>query len=328
MFELLLIIYGFIVWLIFIKFKLLPWVFISKVIVCIIPIIGLATLWLLMNVFQPYSNDVRVLRYVVPIVSRVTGRVIEVDASGNTPVKKGDVLYKIDPRQFQYAVNGYNARLQEIKVQESFAALRLSQARQLSQTGAGPKYDFEDYERQVSQYQQQILQAQADLDTAKQNLAETVVYAPSDGTVINLQLRPGALSAQLPMVPVMSFVENTGFVVASYPQNALHQIAVGDPVEITLKTMPGKIIKATVDSIILAQGQGQVQISGTVPTVLQPPPSGRFFVRFKLANGIPIQSLPMGASGNAAIYTESLKPIRIIRQVIIRVMSIINYIVF
>lgn len=327
MFELLLIIYGIIIWLIFFKFKLLPWVLVSQIIVAIIPMIGIAALFLLINIFQPYSKDVRVLRYVVPIVSRVTGRVIEVDVSGNTPVKKGDVLYKIDPREYQYAVNGLTARLEEVKVLESFALLRYTQSKQLSQTGAGPKYDLEEFEKELLQYREQELQATADLDIAKQNLAETVLYAPSDGTVINLQLRPGAISAQLPMLPVMSFVENTGYVAASYPQNALHQIAIGDPAELTFKSFPGKIIKATVDSIILAQGQGQLAISGTVPTVLQAPPPGRFFVRFKLENNVSVQSLPMGASGTAAIYTESLKPIRIIRQVIIRVTSILNYIV-
>lgn len=328
MFELLLIFYALIVWLIFFKFKLLPWVLVSQVIVCVIPIIGLIALFLLINIFQPYSKDVRVLRYVIPIVSRVTGRVVEVPVSGNTLVKKGDILYKIDPRQFQYDVDGLKARMQEIKVLKSFAELRLSQAKKLSQTGAGPKYDFQEYEKQVMQYQQQLLQVQADLNIAEQNLAETVVYAPSDGTVINLQLQPGAISAQFPMFPVMSFVENTGFVVASYPQNAIHKIAIGDPVEISFKSFPGRIIKGTVDSIILAQGQGQVAISGTVPTVLQPPPPGRFFVRFKLDKGLTVQSLPMGGTGTAAIYSNELKPLRIIRQVIIRVTSILNYIVF
>lgn len=327
MFELLLIIYALIVWLIFFKFKLLPWVLVSQVIVCIIPIIGIFALILLINVFQPYSKDVRVLRYVVPIVSRVTGRVIEVSVDGNRPVKKGDILYKIDPRQFQYDVDGLVAREREINVLKSFAELRLAQAKKLSQTGAGPKYDLQEYEKEVMQFQQQLLQVQADLNITKQNLSETVVYAPADGTVINLQLRPGAISAQFPMFPVMSFVENTGYVIASYPQNAIHQIAIGDPAELSLKPFPGKIIKATVDSIILAQGQGQVPMSGAVPIVLQPPPPGRLFVRLKLEKGLTVQSLPMGATGTAAIYSKELTPIRIIRQVIIRVTSILNYIV-
>src|SRR5574341_2147797 len=83
---LLLGIYSFFVWLIFIKFKWLPWNTASKVTVVIIPIVGLAALILLLNIFAPSSSDVRVYKYTVPIVSQVRGRVLEV------PVVEGNVL--------------------------------------------------------------------------------------------------------------------------------------------------------------------------------------------------------------------------------------------
>ncbi len=52
---------------------------------------------LLLNIFAPTTTDVRVVKYVVPIVSQVKGRVIEVPVENNRPVKKGDVLFQIDP---------------------------------------------------------------------------------------------------------------------------------------------------------------------------------------------------------------------------------------
>jgi len=86
-------IYGFFVWLIFIKLRWLPWNITSQVIVAIIPIVGLTALILLLNIFAPSSADVRVFKYTVPIVSQVRGRVIEVAVEeGNRLVKKGDVL--------------------------------------------------------------------------------------------------------------------------------------------------------------------------------------------------------------------------------------------
>ena len=90
-------IYSLIVWLIFIKFKLLPWTTPWKVGVVILPIVVLATMMLLLNIFAPTTTDVRVVKYVVPIVSQVKGRVIEVPVENNRPVKKGDVLFRIDP---------------------------------------------------------------------------------------------------------------------------------------------------------------------------------------------------------------------------------------
>src|ERR1700760_2706768 len=100
----LLIIYSVIVWLIFFKFKLLPWNTTSQVIVATIPIIALTILILFMNIVAPSSHDVRAMNYVIPIVPRVTGQVTEVPIEPNRPIKKGDVLFKLDPEPFALAV--------------------------------------------------------------------------------------------------------------------------------------------------------------------------------------------------------------------------------
>ena len=94
-------IYAFFVWLIFIKFKWLPWNIVSQVIVATIPIIGITILILRLNIFAPSSADVRVMNYVVPINPRVAGKVIEVPVQPNLPVRKGDVLFRIVPQPFE-----------------------------------------------------------------------------------------------------------------------------------------------------------------------------------------------------------------------------------
>src|SRR6187431_270215 len=104
-------IYSFFVWLIFIKFKLLPWTTPWKVTVAIIPVVGLISLILLLNVFAPVTSDVRVIKYVVPVVAQVRGRVIEVPVENNRPVKKGDVLFRIDPTPYANEVRALEARL-------------------------------------------------------------------------------------------------------------------------------------------------------------------------------------------------------------------------
>ena len=101
---LLLLIYCVFVWLIFFKFKWLPWNITSQVIVVTIPIIVLTIVILLLNIFAPSSSDIRAMNYVVPIVPRVTGQVTEVPIEPNRPIKKGDVLFKIDPVPFELAV--------------------------------------------------------------------------------------------------------------------------------------------------------------------------------------------------------------------------------
>src|SRR6187401_2307871 len=108
---LLLGIYSFFVWLLFFKFKWLPWNIVSQVIVITLPIFALTALILFLNIVAPSSHDVRVINYVVPVVPRVTGRVTEVPIEPNRPIEKGDVLFKIDPMPFELDVQAAEANL-------------------------------------------------------------------------------------------------------------------------------------------------------------------------------------------------------------------------
>jgi multidrug resistance efflux pump len=311
---LLLAIYALIVWLLFFKLKWLPWNPVTQVTVFVIPIVGLTALILLLNVFAPSSADVRVYKYVVQIVPQVRGRVIEVNIEGNRQVKKGTVLFRIDPTPYEIDVKRIEAQLR-------LAETRLRQTRELAAAGAGSKFDQERYESDVRQMR-------AQLDAARWDLSQTVVFAPADGEAINLQLRVGSYVTPLPVAPVMTFVENEYQVIALYRQNELREVKVGDEAELSLETYPGEIVKAVVDSIVWAQGQGQLSMGGQLPqTGAEPLPEGRFPVRLNIAERDRDRFLAAGARGHAAIYTEHLEPIQIVRKVILRVDSYINWLI-
>jgi multidrug resistance efflux pump len=108
---LLLAIYSVVVWLIFFKFKWLAWTTAAAVVVVTIPIVGLACLMLLLNVVAPSALDVQVVKYVVQVLPRVTGRVIEVTAVPNRLTRKGEVLFRVDPRPFEFEVQRLEALL-------------------------------------------------------------------------------------------------------------------------------------------------------------------------------------------------------------------------
>src|SRR6187402_2194015 len=116
--AILLAIYSFFVWLIFIKFKLLPWTTPWKIGVAIFPVVCMAVMLLLLNIGAPTTGDVRVVKYVVPIVSGTRGRVIDVAVENNRKVKKGDVLFRIDPTPYEAEVAMLEAQLmsEEAKV--------------------------------------------------------------------------------------------------------------------------------------------------------------------------------------------------------------------
>src|SRR5262245_24579317 len=126
---LLLGIYSFFVWLIFIKLKLLPWSTPWKVAVALFPVVAIAAMLLLLNIFAPTTTDVRVVKYVVPIVSQVRGRVIEVPIENNRPVQKGDVLFRIDPTPYEIEVKTLEAQLASDEAKVMVERTRLNEAR-------------------------------------------------------------------------------------------------------------------------------------------------------------------------------------------------------
>ncbi len=399
---LLLAIYGFFVWLIFIKFKWLPWNTVSQVTVVIIPIVALAALILTLNVVAPSTHDVRVIKYVVQIIPQVRGRVIEVPVEPNRLVKKGELLFRIDPTQYRYEFDAAKAKLaadeaklaqaganladasagarqlQEqlksasgqvnaLRPQLELARLRVRENRELVATGAGDKFALEQAEANVIELEGQIDTAtaneaqvtqklsgqvngeqasvavaraqiatakaqvdvsRADLANAQWNLDQTAVFAPANGYAINVQLRPGSFVTAFPVAPAMSFVEETYQVIALYAQNELRLVEPGNEAEFSLKTYPGQIIKAKVDSIVWAQGQGQVAQSGMLPqTGAYPQGPGRFPVKFDVSERDRELFLAAGADGAGAIYTEHVHAIHILRMVILRVGTITDYLV-
>jgi multidrug resistance efflux pump len=412
---LLLGIYSFFVWLIFIKLKLLPWTTPWKVGVAIIPVVGLTATILLLNIFAPTTTDVRVVKYVVPIVSQVRGRVIEVPVENNRPVKKGDVLFRVDPTPYESEVRSLEAKLvseeakigaEQARVSEMQARLpdaesterqlneqlneaagqvaalqaslalatkRVEQNTQLTASGAGNRFDLEQAQTNVTEITAQIVAARAaeqqvkeklsgrvkgdlaavagakaqistavaqvrvaqaaadttraQLENARWNLEQTTVVAPGDGTMVNVMLRPGFMVTGIAFNEVMTFVDTEYQVFALFNQNELHQVAAGNEAEIVLDTNPGHIIKAHVDSVIWAQGQGQVDASGDLPRTTFTAPPGRFPVKLVVAESDNELFLAAGARGSAAIYTERLTLIHLIRKVILRVSSYLGYII-
>ena len=174
----------------------------------------------------------------------------------------------------------------------------------------------------------QVAQIRAQLESAKWDLDQTTTRSPCDCYVVNLQLRPGGFVAALPVAPVLTLVETTGTVIALYRQNELHQVEPGNEAEFALDTYPGRIIKGTVNSIVWASGAGQVQASGALPmTGVLTAPAQRFAVKFDMAERDKELFLAAGAAGDAAIYTDHAAALHILRKVILRVGSYMNYLV-
>src|SRR6185295_4556934 len=270
---------------------------------------------LLLGLFIPMgwgapSGSAVVVRNSVQIIPSVSGEVTDVPVVANTPVKEGDILFRID-------AGPYEAQVRAIAAQLKFAELRLGQFSELQRREAGRAFD-------VQQRETEVAQLRAQLDGAKWNLDKTTVRAPADGYVTNLALRKGArITTQN---AVMAFIDTSETIFGmEVPQIYTRYIQVGQPVEITFKTYPGKVYAARVEAILQAVSTGQVQTTGlaVAPSEVQSVP---FVVRLKLDDQEVAQRLPAGSVGLAAIFTDHVKASHVIRKVVIRQLAILNYI--
>jgi RND family efflux transporter MFP subunit len=297
---------------ILVKTKTVPYNLFWKVSPVVVFLLLLVGLFIPMNWGAP-QGPILVVRHSVAIVPDVAGEVSEVTVVPNTPLKAGDVLFKIDPIPYQ-------SQLDTLEAQHKFEQLRLSQMTQLERSSAGRTFDVEQRQANVDQLKAQVA-------GAKWNLDKTVVRAPADGYVTNLALRKGARVANLPLSPVMAFIDTSDTMIGvEIQQINARYIKPGQPVELTFKFMPGWVYTGKVEAVLQSIASGQVQTSGlaVTPNEIQSVP---FVVRVRLDDHkFAANDLPAGATGTAAIYTEHIKVAHIIRKVVLRQIAILNYI--
>ncbi|MBL6692234.1 MAG: HlyD family secretion protein [Pseudomonadales bacterium] len=262
--------------------------------------------------FWAPAGPVVVVQNSVAVVSNVAGQVTEVAVEPNQSVKRGDLLLKLDKEPFMAARDQLAAQLELAEIQLADSEILIKQ-QAISQS-------------RLDRDRAQVKQLRAALRGAQYNLDQTEIRATVDGFVTNLGVRPGARVATLPLAPVMTIVEDdTPMFVAQIPQSYLRYVQEGLEAEVTLKMFPGTTFAGEVDYVINATAQGQVSPNGTMvaPRDLQAVPMG---VRVRLEEGELPGNLPAGAIGDVAIYSEVGRPTHIIRKVMIRMTSFVNYV--
>ncbi|MNF44172.1 HlyD family secretion protein [Aeromonas encheleia] len=301
----------------------------------------IGALIVLMNYNHPYSEMSRNYYVSTPIVPLVKGRVSEVDVKPNQKVKKGDVLFRIESEPFEQKVASLTARLDSnqdflkaLGARLRSASLDRDRALELVRRGIGKQRDLDvtqanvdDIVAQLDQQKATINDLQAQLNEAKYALEQTVVYAPSNGHVVQLALRPGMIATPYMYRPVMTFIhEDDTSYVGWFWQNSMQRLAVGDEAEVVIDGIPGKIFKGEVQAVIpaIASGNVQANIGLLDQTSAQVP--GRLPVLIKITD--PEWSkyqVIAGSSGQAAIYTDYFHHVAIMRKILLRMGSWLNY---
>jgi multidrug resistance efflux pump len=206
---------------------------------------------------------------------------------------------------------------------------------QVAADEAGIKEAQAEYERSKLNYESEIdgvnttvASVQAKLDQARYYLNNTLIVAPEDGYIMNLQVRPGMVAGPIRAGAIATLIcDKDRYLLAHYFQENLKYVKPGQEVEVALDLYPGQIFEGKVEAVWQGSGSGQMLPSGRLPKFFYKPtelPQGQFAVAITLDD--PDQSrFPIGTQGRAAIYTNPSSGFVVLRKIGIRGYSWYNW---
>jgi multidrug efflux system membrane fusion protein len=130
----------------------------------------------------------------VDVRARVTGYVDNVAYREGDSVKRGDLLFVIDPRPYRDALDSAKARLEREKAAAAFANIQEKRARALDASNAISQEEYQNRDSDLSQSAARVHEAEAVVATAELNLSFTEVRSPVDGRTSRAQLTRGNLA--------------------------------------------------------------------------------------------------------------------------------------
>jgi len=293
--------YFSLVWLIFYRFKLIRFNLFWKFVVFGLYAMAALTEVVLLGQTTPYSKELIVERYVIPLAPIIYGGLVkEVHVTANTPLHKGDPIFSMDPEpwidKLRRAEANKKQAIAEKRAQQASLAeanRRLYDAKKLvpKRLMAAQELDIRTdrvngIKANIRATEANIESLQAEVDKQRYKVEHATITAPYDGYVVNLQLRPGAFIRL--KAPVVTFVSTeTIYLLAEVDQRAVQWIKKGDKADYALSMYPGEMFKAEVVDIIWATGRAQLSPGAYLPKEEQTQTSDIFYIKERARNNFP-----------------------------------------
>lgn len=145
----------------------------------------------------------------IDIRPQVTGFITKVHVDEGQQVHKGQALFTLDQVQFQAAVDAAQAAVKVAESAVQTAQLTANNKRKLFDKNIISEYEWQMADNALAQAKAQLSQANANLVTARKNLAYTNVTAPSDGVIGTIPNREGSLASPSSAVPLTTVSDNS-----------------------------------------------------------------------------------------------------------------------
>ena len=199
---------------------------------------------------NPWTRDGQVRTQVIQVTPRVNGMVTKIHIVDNQKVKTGDLLFEIDPSQYQVKVDQAKARLQRTLEAAKGTKIEYERVTKIYNRDKGAVSQKDLVRNQTNYYKSlaDIDSSRESLNTAKLNLSYTKVYAEVDGYVSNINFQIGSQASS--GKPILALVdENAYWVFGFFREDAIPEVEVGDTAKVTLLAYPDTALTGKVESI-------------------------------------------------------------------------------
>ena len=257
---------------------------------------------------KPWTRDAYVRANVIGVAPRVAGPIIEIPIKDNQPVKKGDLLFRIDPRTFEAALEQAKGLLAQTEAKLTDLEANAKRAVDLLQQNVISREQYDDQVQAFEAAKADVEAAQASVRNAQLNLEFATVVSPVDGYLTNINTSPGTYVAAGQQL--LALVDTSTFWVAAYfKETQINHVQPGDTVRITLmghaEQSFGGTVASTAWGIFVQDGstsgdQMLPNVPQTIDWVRMP---NRFPVRVQVSGQPPVP-LRIGQTASVAIVRE------------------------
>jgi HlyD family secretion protein len=203
----------------------------------------------------------------VQVGTQVSGRIVAMYADFNDPVKKGQLVARIDPVLQEQTVRDAQAGLERNRAQMEQAKVEYERNRGLFERKVLTEVEFNSAKYAYEIAQANVKSAQVALDRAKQNLAYTQIYAPVDGVIVERTVDVGQTVAASLSAPQLFLIANDLSqmqILASVDESDIGSIKPGQPVRFTVQAYPNESFNGTVKKVRLQSKTTENVVNYTV----------------------------------------------------------------
>ena len=233
----------------------------------------------------------------IEIRPNVGGFITQVCVDEGASVKKGEVLFVIDPIQYEEAVNVARAAVEVAKATVATNELTVENNKELRDKNIISEYNYQMSVNTLAQAKAQLAQAEAQLVNAEKNLSYTRVTSPADGVIGKIPYRVGSLVSSAITTPLTTVSDiSQMYVYFSMTEKELLDLVRQD-------STPGKIIEKMPEVSLLTADGRPYEEKGKITTISEVIDQATGSVRARATFANPQRLLRSGGNGMVIIPT-------------------------